>query len=101
MAHPRGDSPSLVLPVRVTPRSSRPGIVAWEGGVLRVNVSSPPIGGRANRELVRLVAEGLGVARSCVEMLSGASGREKRLRILGMSRQDLEALVVRFKREEG
>jgi uncharacterized protein (TIGR00251 family) len=97
----RGETPTSVLAVRVTPRSSRPGIVTWEEGVLRVNVSAPPVGGRANRELVGVIAKGLGVARSCVEILSGGSGRKKRLRIVGMSQESLEAVAARFRREEG
>lgn len=101
MARRNEDCAASILVVRVTPRSSRAGIVSWEEGVLRVNVSSPPVGGRANRELVRLLAQGLGIARSCVDVISGASGRDKRLRILGISQEGLESWVLRFKREEG
>jgi hypothetical protein len=100
MARVGGDSLAAVLVVRVTPRSSRPGVVAWERGVLRVHLSSPPVGGQANRELLRMIADGLGIARSRVEMISGAYGRDKRLRILGISQEDLESWVAGFKRRE-
>lgn len=97
MARPDPECPNSILAVRVTLRSSRPGIGAWEGGVLHVNLSAPPVRGRANRELVRVIAGGLGIAPFRAEVVSGATRREKRVRILGVSQEDLESWAAQFK----
>jgi len=77
------------LRVRVTPRSSRDEIVGWQEGVLRVRVQAPPVGGRANEALVRLLAEALGVARSAVEVVRGQRGRGKTVRVVGLDEAEV------------
>ncbi|MFH1743980.1 MAG: DUF167 domain-containing protein [bacterium] len=90
------ESSVSVLNVRVTPRSSRSAVGTWKDGILRIHLTSPPVGGRANREMGALLAKTLGVARSCVEILSGGKGRDKRLKIVGLSQQDLEVRLAEF-----
>ena len=69
---------------RVTPRSSRPGVEVRDGRVL-VRVQAPPVGGRANDETGRRIAEALGVARRAVRLRSGAASREKVFEVDGMT----------------
>jgi len=52
-------------------------------GALRAAVRSAPEGGKANQELVRLVAEWLEVSRSDVEVWRGHKSRQKILRVHG------------------
>jgi uncharacterized protein (TIGR00251 family) len=80
---------STLLSVRVTPRSSKDEIGAWDGSVLRVKLRAPPVDGRANEALRRLLAEHLGLAPSSVEVVSGATSRIKRLRIEGIAEAEL------------
>ena len=54
---------SLVFPVRVVPNAKKNEIVGVEGGVLRVRVSAPPVGGKANEVLVEFLAKALGVRK--------------------------------------
>jgi uncharacterized protein YggU (UPF0235/DUF167 family) len=53
-------------------------------------VTAPPEGGAANRELLRVLAERLGVRPGDVTLEAGGSAREKRVRVRG-----LDARVVR------
>ena len=73
-----------VFSVRVTPKASRNQIRAGEEGVtdLRVSVTSVPEGGKANAEVIRLLAKALGVPKSRLELLRGATGREKSFRVI-------------------
>ncbi len=48
-----------------------------EGGVIRVRVRAPAEGGKANEAVVRVLAERLGVLRSQVRVVLGASSRRK------------------------
>lgn len=72
------------LSVRVTPRSSKPGLGEWKSDpagrpFLEVRVASAPADSAANRELIRLLAKALGIAPSGIELVSGESSRLKRL----------------------
>jgi uncharacterized protein (TIGR00251 family) len=82
---------STVLTVRVTPRAGHDQIVGWQGGELRVRLRAPPVEGRANEALCRLLASHLGVPASSVELLTGATARTKRLRVSGLSIEDVRA----------
>jgi len=53
------------------------------GGPWRAKLKSPPVDGKANAELVALVAERFGCRKSVVSIKSGASGRMKMVQIEG------------------
>ena len=57
---------------------------------MKVALAAPPVDGKANKALVGFVATSMGVPKSDVRLLSGESGRRKRLVILNLS--VLEAL---------
>jgi uncharacterized protein (TIGR00251 family) len=78
-----------LLVVRVTPRASRDEIAGWRGDELRVRLRVPPVDGRANDALLRLLASRLDVPPSSIELVSGATARVKRLRVEGLSEADL------------
>jgi uncharacterized protein (TIGR00251 family) len=73
-----------VISVRVTPRSSRPGIGGWRAGpdgreALEIRVAAAPADGEANAAVIRLLAKKLGVAKGLIEIVSGETGRHKRI----------------------
>ena len=73
------------LAVVVTPRASRTELAGVAGGRLRVRVAAPPVDGAANEELVRFLAQHLGLARSAVALAAGAAGRRKTVLVTGMT----------------
>jgi uncharacterized protein (TIGR00251 family) len=83
-----------VLPVRAQPGARRPGVQGEQAGALKVAVSAPPQDGRANEALVEALREALGVRRSQVELLAGATGRDKKYLIRGVTRAELERRVA-------
>jgi uncharacterized protein (TIGR00251 family) len=83
-----------VLPVRARPGSRRSGVQGEQAGALKVAVSAPPQDGRANEAIVEVLRETLGVRRSQIELLGGATARDKRFLIRGLSRAELERRVA-------
>jgi uncharacterized protein YggU (UPF0235/DUF167 family) len=69
--------------------------VGRRGGVLKVHVAAPPEGGRANDELVALVAAFLGVKRGDVRLVRGAASRRKLLEVEGVAAAELAAALAR------
>ena len=71
----------LVIQVKVKPSSRIRMLEELEGGTWLARLKSPPIDGKANAELIELVATHFACRRSLVSIKSGASGRMKRVRI--------------------
>jgi len=65
-------------------------VAGYHGGVLVVRVAAPPERGRANRALLEFLAEGLGVTKSALELVSGEAARDKIVRVRGLDREELE-----------
>lgn len=70
--------------IRVEPRSSRPGIAGAHGEGIKVRLASPPVEGKANRELIAVLAKELKIRKSDIEILSGKTSRNKVVRISGV-----------------
>ncbi|MCX7634625.1 MAG: DUF167 domain-containing protein [Syntrophales bacterium] len=70
--------------IKVLPRSSRTELVGVHGDAVKIRVQAPPVEGRANEELVKLLARRLGVKTSCVSIVSGLSSALKTVRVSGL-----------------
>lgn len=88
--HDRG----LTFAVRVVPRASRSEITGSLDGKLRVRIAAPPVEGAANRELVRVLAKSFKLSQNAVEIVSGASSKNKVVRIQGADPAKLEQLIL-------
>jgi uncharacterized protein (TIGR00251 family) len=79
-----------LLHVRVQPRAARTGIAGWRAdGALSVRVTAAPVDGQANAAVGALLAEALGVRASAVEIVRGATGRDKYVRVAGLTLDDV------------
>ncbi len=79
---------SLRLRIRLTPRGGHDRIDGFApdargARVLRVRVAAPPVDGAANVALVRLLSRALGVPKSAVTIVSGATSRDKAIEVAG------------------
>lgn len=79
-----------MIQIKVTPNASKNQIVDWTEGVLRLRIKGVPEKGQVNEELIAFLAKQLGIAKSDVEIVSGATSRIKRLKIAGFTKEQLE-----------
>jgi uncharacterized protein (TIGR00251 family) len=79
---------AATLTVQISPNASRSEVVGWVGDKLKIKVKAPAVEGKANAELLRFVAEKLGVRPNRVTILRGETSRTK---VLGL---DVEASVA-------
>jgi uncharacterized protein (TIGR00251 family) len=90
--HPEG----CVIGIRAQPGARKNGVVGEHNGLLKVAVTAPADKGRANEALVEVLAAALGVKRSQIELLSGATSRAKKFLIRGTALADVERRVAEF-----
>lgn len=69
-------------------------MVGERGGALKIAVTAPPEGGRANAALTELLRDWLGLKRSQVELASGKTNRSKTFLIRGLTPEEVMALVA-------
>ena len=74
--------------VTVRPRSTHTRTVGVLGGRIKVELTSPPVDGRANAALLAYLATVLDVAKSRVSLIRGDRGREKTIRLVGVTAEE-------------
>ena len=79
----------VTFAVRVVPRASKNEIVGVHGDALKVRLTAPPVEGRANEALIAFLARRLGVRKSQVEIVAGATSRRKMIRVIGLLAQEV------------
>jgi uncharacterized protein (TIGR00251 family) len=73
------------LAVRVTPRARKNEITeVLEDGTVKIRLKAPPVEGKANRVLIKYLAEVLDLRSSQIEILAGESARDKLVCIQGL-----------------
>lgn len=77
------------ITVRVIPRSRR-NVIEWDGGVLKVRLTAPPVDGAANEALLDLLAEKLGMPRRALSIIQGATSRQKVVELARLKAEELE-----------
>jgi len=74
-------SKTVELKVYVQPGGRKSEFLGEHGDAIKIRIAAPPVDGAANEELIRFLAEHYGVRRSAIEILSGHTSRNKRVRI--------------------
>jgi hypothetical protein len=77
------------LAVRAQPGARKNAVLGEQAGALKVAVTAPPEDGRANAAVVEVLAGWLGVRRSRVELVAGATNRNKAVLVRGLTAADL------------
>jgi len=82
------------IEVRLRPRGSSDELAAMRDGVLQAKVTAPPVDGKANKALCKLIAKRVGVAPSRVSVVRGEKSRDKVVRVEGVDAERLRAALA-------
>jgi len=85
----------LTIKIKVEPRSSKSGVVGPYGDSLKVKLTSPPVEGKANKELIEVLAKTFGIAKKDVEIISGQSSKNKIVKLRSVPSK-VEALLSKI-----
>ena len=81
----------VIVNVRAQPRSSRAGIDGLFGAdALKVRIRSAPVDGKANKELIEVLAEAFGLPKSAVVFKGGETSKTKRLLLRGVTAAQMQ-----------
>jgi uncharacterized protein (TIGR00251 family) len=95
---------TLKLSIHATPGARHTAAAGAHGTALRVRLAAPPVDGKANAALLAWAAQAFGVTQRQVELLYGASGRQKTLAVHlpdAAALQAAQALVARWMGAKG
>jgi hypothetical protein len=85
------------LAIRVTPRAKKDEVSAiLDDGTIKIRLTAPPVGGKANASLIKFLSEILGVSRSKIEIIAGESGRDKLVSILDIDSRTAQEKILHY-----
>jgi len=82
------------LRLRVSPGAGRSRVVGRHGDAWKVRVAAPPEEGKANRALLGLLSETLAVPGGSLELVAGASSRDKVVLLRGLSSAEADTRLA-------
>lgn len=86
------------LSVRLCPNASRDEIVGFDGQQrLRIKVAAPPVGGAANKQLIKLLSKRLRLSKLNISIASGQKRRDKVVEIKGLCSDEIEGQLMEYK----
>jgi len=91
-ANPRG----VIVPVRAHAAARKNGVTGTHDGMLRVAVTAAPEKGKANKAIVAVLSDALGVPKSAIELVAGETSPRKRFLIVGGKLGQLQTAVGRL-----
>lgn len=83
----------VLLRLHVQPKASISRIVGLHDGCLKLAVASPPVDGKANKEVLRFLAGLLGVPRRDLRLKYGAQSRKKQVAVSSLSENEVRLLL--------
>lgn len=85
------------LAIRVIPRARKDEIVEiLADQTIKIRLAAPPVEGKANEALIEFLAKVLDVPRSKVDIIAGASGRDKLVSILDLDSREAQARILKY-----
>jgi hypothetical protein len=80
----------VTFAVKVHPRAKKNAIAGELGDALKVALTAPPVEGKANQACIEFFAKLLKVPRSSVSIAAGQSSRNKVIRVIGLTAEELQ-----------
>jgi uncharacterized protein (TIGR00251 family) len=85
----RESAGACTFAIRVQPRARRNEIVGKIGDALKIAITAPPVEGKANAACIELLAKALKVPRSSVSIAAGETSRNKLVRVVGLTANEI------------
>ena len=88
------DTPAgAVLNLRIIPRAHKNAIQGELGDALKIRLCAPPVEGAANAALIEFLSDAFSIPRARVQLLAGATSRNKRVLLAGCSSSSVRSIL--------
>jgi len=84
----------IILPVHVVVKARKTEIAGLFGESLKLKVASPPIDGKANKEIIKFLSSLLGISKKQIEILSGEKSKDKKLLLTGIKARTVYDVLI-------
>jgi uncharacterized protein (TIGR00251 family) len=84
-----GTEEGAAFPVHVIPRASANCVAGIHGEAIKIRLTAPPVEGAANQALIKFLSRKLGVSKNRIEIISGITSRNKIVRVIGLTPEQL------------
>jgi hypothetical protein len=81
---------------QVQPNARQNEVTGFKDGVLHVRIAAPPVGGKANQELIKFLSALLGVSKTSLTIEKGVTSRRKLIGVTGLT---LDQILERSQRK--
>ncbi|MDA1330500.1 MAG: DUF167 domain-containing protein [Chloroflexi bacterium] len=89
-----GGEKGIVLAIRVIPRARRDEIAeVLSDQTIKIRLTAPPVEGKTNQALVKFLSDVLSVSKARIEIVAGATGRDKLVSVMDISPQQAQAAI--------
>ena len=75
----------VIIAVHACPRASKNAVQGLHGDALKIRLRAPPVDGKANEALLEFLSDTLGVPVRALRLVSGETGRQKRVLAQGLT----------------
>ncbi|NTW50369.1 MAG: DUF167 domain-containing protein [Chlorobiales bacterium] len=84
---------AILFNIRLQPRASKTAFAGEHDGALKIRIAAPPVDNAANEACTEFIAKALGVSKTSVSIASGATSKNKVLRVDGLNSSRFEAFL--------
>ncbi|NLN59763.1 MAG: DUF167 domain-containing protein [Deltaproteobacteria bacterium] len=86
----------ITFPVQVVPRASKCEITGLVNGLIKIRLTAPPVGGKANEECLRFLSKRLDIPGNRLSIVSGRTSRRKVIQVSRMGLDELAGLLKKI-----
>lgn len=84
------ENKTSVIKVKINPRSSTNDInYIMDDGTIKINITAPPVDGKANQALKKLLSKELGISEDSVQIIAGQTSHTKLIKIIGLENSEI------------
>ena len=87
------DGDATVIALHIQPGAKRSAICGMFGDALKIAIQAPPVDGKANSALRTFISDRLGLPVATITIISGVSGRDKRVRVEGITPEQAQTAL--------
>ena len=91
--NPALSSKPISIWIHAQPRAGKSEVICKHGDAVKVRLKAPPVDGKANEELVRMLAKAIGIPKAAIQITHGETGRRKRVTLEGVTEAEVLAAL--------